>query len=96
MCKHVENEIVIYTAIFSNILYFNKQIYCTVLQATVQSHIKNPVQSCLKLKINDKGRPQFYNIFLHSRTQSHAQHLTCERAYSAPPHVFGAGYTPQD
>jgi hypothetical protein len=32
MCKQVENEIVIYTATFSNILYFNKQIYYTVLQ----------------------------------------------------------------
>jgi hypothetical protein len=29
LCKHVE---VAKTAIFSNILYFNKQIYCPVLQ----------------------------------------------------------------
>ena len=73
MCKHVENEIVIYKAPFSNILYFNKKIYCTELQR---------LSTRLKLKIIDKGLPQFYNIFLQSRTQSHAQHLTCERAYS--------------
>ena len=55
MCKHVENEIVIYKAPFSNILYFNKKIYCTELQR---------LSTRLKLKIIDKGLPQFYNIFL--------------------------------
>ena len=77
MCKLVENEIVIYSHIFKYTVQQAHLLHCAT--ATVQSRIKTcPV----KLEIIDMGLPQFYNIFLQSRTQSHAQHLTCERAYS--------------